>query len=662
MSITFFSKHAVWPALGFLLLLSPAHSVHGQTGLQTPGPQDIPQPIEGDMSLAGDQRPDIVRFLKVRSVGACSLSPDGLRLAFRTNTTGQRQLWIAEAPCGAPWQLTFGEESVTFHEWSPAGEWIAYGTDRGGNEREGFYLIAPDGLHEIELLPPGQTFRKWGAWSHDGRWIAFSSTERNEIDYDIYVMRVNADGSHEAPRCVHEGKGALYVASWRPDGRALVLTHARGETDSDVYLLDLSSGRLETIFKPKETASYSGFAWRPDSKGFYVVTNQDRDLAGLAYYDVAEKRLSWIERPTEEVEDVALSADGRYLAWTVNYNGYSRFYVRNLKRKEMVTPKPALPHGVYSVAFARKASVLQVHVAGPRIAGDVWTLDAGTAESRRATTSSTGGLDPTRFIIPEAVSFKSWDGETIYGLLYLPRAQAESGKPPVLLGMHGGPTEQARPLYDPVFQWLLTRGIAVFDLNYRGSTGYGKRFERLDNGRLRPNAVRDMAAALDWLATSRKVDTSRAAVMGESYGGYMTFAALTQLPDRFKAGIGFVGVSNWVTALRGAAPELQATDRMEYGDIDDPEDHKFFVELSPITHIKNVKAPLMVLHGANDPRDPVSESDQLVAAIRDRGGDVEYLRFPDEGHGIVKLSNRIIAYRRIAGFLEKALGRGGGTR
>jgi dipeptidyl aminopeptidase/acylaminoacyl peptidase len=142
----------------------------------------------------------------------------------------------------------------------------------------------------------------------------------------------------------------------------------------------------------------------------------------------------------------------------------------------------------------------------------------------------------------------------------------------------------------------------------------------------------------------------------------MTFAALTQLPDRFKAGIGFVGVSNWVTALRGAAPELQATDRMEYGDIDDPEDHKFFVELSPITHVKKVKAPLMVLHGANDPRDPVSESDQLVAAIRDRGGDVEYLRFPDEGHGIVKLSNRIIAYRRIAGFLEKAIGLGGGAR
>jgi len=662
MRLADFSRHATWLAVAFWLVLPPAHSVHCQTEVKTPGPQDIPQPVASDMSLAGDPLPDIVRFLNVRSVGAASLSPDGRRLAYRTNTTGKRQLWVNEARCAAPWQLTFGEESVTFHEWSPAGEWIVYGTDRSGNEREGFYLIAPDGLHEIELLPPGEAFRKWGAWSGDGRWIAFSSTERNGIDFDIYVMPVDADGSHGAPRRVHEGTGALYVASWRPDGSAIILTQARGETDSDVYLLDLSSGRLETIFKPTDAASYGGFAWKPDSKGFYVVTNQDRDLAGLAYYDVTEKRLSWIETPAAEVEDVALSADGRYLAWTVNNNGYSSIHVRDLMRKELVDPKPGLPKGVYYIEFARKAPVLQVQVTGPRIAGDVWTLNAGTGETLRSTTSANGGLDATRFIIPEAMSFKSWDGETIYGLLYLPRAQAEGGKPPVLLGVHGGPAEQARPLYEPVFQWLLTRGIAVFDLNYRGSTGYGKRFSRLDNGRLRPNAIKDMAAALDWLAATGKVDASRAAVMGESYGGYMTFAALTQLPDRFKAGIGFVGVSNWVTALRGAAPELQATDRIEYGNIDDPEDHKFFVELSPITHVQNVKAPLMVLHGANDPRDPVAEADQLVAAIRERGGDVEYLRFPDEGHGIVKLSNRIIAYRRIAAFLERTLGCGSGTR
>jgi len=196
----------------------------------------------------------------------------------------------------------------------------------------------------------------------------------------------------------------------------------------------------------------------------------------------------------------------------------------------------------------------------------------------------------------------------------------------------------------------------VLDLNFRGSTGYGKRFTRLDDRRLRPNAVKDLAGALDWLATTGKVDVARAGVMGGSYGGYLTFAALAQLPDRFRAGVGLVGVSNWVTALEGASPQLKASDRIEYGDIDDPEDRKFFVELSPITHVRRVRAPLMVLHGANDPRDPVSEADQLVAAIRAQGGQVEYLRFPDEGHGIRKLTNRVTAYRRIAGFLERTLG------
>jgi dipeptidyl aminopeptidase/acylaminoacyl peptidase len=296
-----------------------------------------------------------------------------------------------------------------------------------------------------------------------------------------------------------------------------------------------------------------------------------------------------------------------------------------------------------------------VHVSGPQVAGDVWRVDARTGRTSRVTRSETGGLDPSRFMVPQGVSFPSWDQEKIHGLIYLPPGAPAGAKLPVLLSVHGGPTAQARPTFNPVFQYLLTRNIAIFDLNFRGSTGYGKRFTRLDNQRLRPNAVKDMAAALDWLASTGKVDTSRAAVMGGSYGGYMTFAAMTQLPGRFKAGIGFVGVSNWISALEGASPALKASDRIEYGNIDDPKDREFFRTLSPLTTVQNVRHPLMVLHGANDPRDPVQEADQLVSAIRQRGGEVEYLRFPDEGHGIRKLTNRIVAFRRIARFLDRTL-------
>ena len=228
--------------------------------------------------------------------------------------------------------------------------------------------------------------------------------------------------------------------------------------------------------------------------------------------------------------------------------------------------------------------------------------------------------------------------------------------PPVLLAVHGGPTAQARPDFDAVTQYLLTRGIAVFDLNYRGSTGFGKSYARLNDRRKRATEYLDMADAVRWLDEAGLVDASRAAVMGGSYGGYLTMAAVTRLPDVFDAGVAFVGVSNWVTALEGASPQLKASDRIEYGDVDDPDDRAFFESISPIAHVENVEDPVMVLHGANDPRDPVEESDQFVRGIREHGGTVEYLRFPDEGHGIRKLENRLIAYRRIADFLERHLG------
>ncbi len=446
----------------------------------------------------------------------------------------------------------------------------------------------------------------------------------------------------------------LYAVSWRPDGGAVILSEARGEDANDVYLLDVGSGRLDTLFVPEEAASYSSFSWMPDGSGFFLATDQDRDFAGLAYYDLAERDLSFIDTPDNDVQDVELSRDGRILAWTTNEGGYSVLRAKNTETDEPVWGRE-LPPGIYSISWARAAPVASIYVSGPQVPGDIWTWDAWSGSLYRATESASAGIDLEELAIPEHLSFPARDGETLRGLLYLPPGMPDGGRPPVLLAVHGGPTSQARPRFNPVHQYLLTRGIAIFDLNFRGSTGYGKRFARLDNGRLRPDQVFDMADALDWLGEKGYVDASRAAVMGGSYGGYMTMAAVTQLPDRFRGGVASVGVSNWVTALQGASPSLKASDRIEYGDIDDPDEREFFREISPITHVANVDAPVMVIHGANDPRDPVTESDQFVRAVREQGGEVEYLRFPDEGHGIRKLENRIIAYRRVAAFLERVL-------
>ncbi|HYE14101.1 MAG TPA: S9 family peptidase, partial [Pyrinomonadaceae bacterium] len=376
------------------------------------------------------------------------------------------------------------------------------------------------------------------------------------------------------------------------------------------------------------------------------------------------------------------------LAWTENAGGVSALRLRDLQsgsglRRTLDAGTAGLPEGVIgALVWAASAPRLAIRLSAPQVPGDIWLFDGSRPASRggaarsagprvrdslddlrgrltRLTDSSLAGLDPLSFVAPQAVSFKSHDGETIYGLLYMPRGASAARRPPVVLSVHGGPTGQARPTFSGVQQYLLARGYAILDLNFRGSTGYGKRFARLDNKRQRPNAVKDMGAAVDCLAKSgRPLDASKVAVMGGSYGGYMTYAALAMLPEKFAAGVSFVGVSNWVTALEGASPSLKASDREEYGNVDDPADREFFKEISPITHVAAVRAPLLVSHGANDPRDPVTESDQFVRAIRERGGVVEYLRWPDEGHSIRKLQNRVIAYRRVARFLARTLGPG----
>ncbi len=637
------------------ILLTMPTSIHAQAGrplVETPNPADIPQAVAGEVSLAGSDRPDISRFLNVRRAVAPSLSPDGRQVAFRTQISGTPQLWVVGTDGGWPRQLTFGE-SVTFHEWSPAGDWIAYGSDRGGNEREGFYLITPDGTRERELLAPSEAFRQFGAFTRDGRRIVYATTERNGVDFDIHLLDV-ATG---ADRRVFEGRMGLYAVSFSPDGRRVLLSETRGEDANDLYLLDVASGRLDTLFAPADRSSHASFAWTPDGAGFYLATDQDREYAGLAHYDVGTRVLRWIDTPSRDVEDVGLSPDGRVLVWSVNDGGYSRVTARDLTTGAAVAP-PDLPRGIASVTWAEGSSVAAFAVTGPSVPGDIWVWDPGSGQTVRATHSDAAGLDLSRMAAPTHHDFAARDGVTLHGLLYLPPGLASGVKPPVVLGVHGGPTAQARPDFDPVVQYLLTRGIAYFDLNFRGSTGYGKRFARLNDGRLRAQEYLDMEAAVQWLHTLGTVDASRVAVMGGSYGGYLTMAGVTRLPAAFRSGVAFVGVANWVTALEGASPQLKASDRIEYGDIDDPADREFFAQISPLTHVKNVRVPVMVLHGANDPRDPVTESDQFVRGIREIGGEVEYLRFPDEGHGIRKLANRIIAYRRIAAFLERTLGAG----
>jgi len=614
-----------------------------------PHPEDTPVIEPVTVGLAGERPADIVRYLMARGALQSAVSPDGRHVAYRSRVTGEPQLWVVDAAGGWPQQLTFGS-GTTFFRWSPDAEHLLVGRDADGNEREGYYLLSIDGTRERQLLPLSDAFRSFGMFNDDGSAFLYSSTERNGRDFDIYL----ADVASGETRLVHQGAFGFFPAAWQPGGDLVLVDETRGEDGNDVHLLDMATGELKPLFQPQVSAYYGSYAWLPDGSAFYLASNQDREFAGLAKYTLANGELEFIETPDADVSDVTLSGDGRYLAWTTNLDGYSALHVIDVTADKALDP-PELPAGVYGLQFARHAPALRISVSAPAVPGDVYVFDVEDGSLARPVLSTLAGLDPDTFVVPESLRYPARDGVELQGLLYRPDEATLTAGPPVVVRVHGGPTSQSRPTFRADVQYLVNNGIAVFDVNVRGSTGFGKTYARLDNREKRLDSVRDLVDTVAFLSRDERLNTNRVAVMGGSYGGYMVNAVLGAYPGVFDAGASFVGVSDWVRALQEASPALKASDRVEYGDIREERWQQFYETNSPINNAHRINVPMFVQHGVNDPRDPVTESDRIVSTIRGNGGEVTYLRFPDEGHSIAKQANRVAFYRALAGFLEQHL-------
>ncbi|RLA32703.1 MAG: S9 family peptidase [Gammaproteobacteria bacterium] len=612
-------------------------------------PDDIPVIEPVSVGLAGEKPADIVRYLMARGAESALISPDGTKIAFRYTVTGERQLWIVDAGGGWPTQLTFGS-GITFYRWAPDGRHLLVGRDADGNEREGYYLLSVDGTEERQLLPLTDAFRVFGMFSTDGSQFLFSSTERNGRDFDIYVSDV-ASGETQL---VYEGSFGFFPRAWQPDGNIVIVAETRGEDAADVHLLNMESGEMTPLFQPDVAASYSNFTWLPDGSGFYLATNHDREFAGLAFYSLQDSKLTFLETPDADISNVTMNGNGRYLAWTTNEDGYAKLHTVDRNAQGSLAT-PALPPGIYQLDMSSAASSISIRVTGPATPGDVFVWNIESDTTHQAVQSSLAGLDPESFKTPLSLRYPARDGIELQGLLYLPDPSQVSLLPPVVVSVHGGPTGQSRPVFKSQVQYLLNNGIAVFDVNVRGSTGFGKTYARLDNQEKRLDSVRDLVDTVAFLSKDARLDTQRIAVMGGSYGGYMVNAVLGSYPGVFDAGVSMVGVSDWVRALQEASPALKASDRIEYGDIREERWQEFYKVNSPINNAANINVPLLVEHGANDPRDPVTESDRLVTAIREAGGTVTYMRFPDEGHSLAKQANRVAYYRTMVGFLERQL-------
>lgn len=612
-------------------------------------PEDIPRAEPVTVGLAGEQPADIVRYLMAEGALSAKVSPRGDQVAFIRRITGEPQLWVTDLKNRWPQQLTFGS-GISFFEWQPNGEALLIGRDADGNEREGYYLLSADGTEETQLLAASDAYRVFGMFSRDGAHIFYASTERNGRDFDIYRHSI---ASSKTTR-LFEGHFGYYPTSLNPEGTALLISEARGEDANDLHWLDVNNGKLRPLFQPQVAARYSDFTWLPDGSGFFLSTNEGREYQSLAFYSLEQKKLEFLSTPDSDIHNVSLSASGRYLSWTTNDGGYSSLHVLDRNRNRELTA-PEIARGVYRSHFSPDGETLMVWVTGPRTPGDVYTWDLEEGEFHHAVKASLAGLQAKNFVIPESVFFEARDGVRLHGLLYLPEQPRHILNPPVVVNVHGGPTGQARPRFQPSFQYLVNKGIAVFDVNVRGSTGFGKNFTRMDNREKRLDSVRDLVDTAAFLSTDDRVNGERIAVMGGSYGGYMVNAVLGTYPGIYDAGVSVVGVSNWVRALEEASPALKASDRVEYGDIREEKWQEFYREISPINNADKITVPMLFAHGANDPRDPVTESDDIVRTIRKAGHPVKYLRFPDEGHGFKKQKNRVTYHREVAQFLENIL-------
>jgi len=616
-------------------------------------------------------RYDIERYLNVRNAGGADLGPDG-RLSFLLNTTGTGQVWSLDEPLGWPEQHTFFEESVSFVDSSPERAEAVFGMDEGGNERAQLYLLNYESGAITDLTERPEAKHRWGGWDGEGDRFAFASNRRDEAVFDVYVQDREATG--DDAELVYEGDGWLSVAGWSPSDDRLIVHEAHSSFDHDVYTLDVATGDLTHHTPHEADVRYGSPEWGPDGEGLYLVTDRDSDTLRLERLDLATGDFSVVASGEGEagagdagdapakpggddgwnVDGVAVHEESRRVVYSRNVDGYTEITVGELVEPDRIDPLPTpdLPRGVAGgVSFGPDGNRFAITATGSTHNANVYVVDATTGETERWTAASTAGIPPDTFVEPELVHYPTFDGREIPAFFSVPETEPPEAGYPVVVDIHGGPESQRRPSFASVKQYLLNNGYAVFEPNVRGSSGYGKAYSALDDVEKRMDSVADVRAGVEWLHDHPEVDPDRVVAMGGSYGGFMVLAALTEYPDLWAAGVDVVGIANFVTFLENTGDWRRELREAEYGSLDG--DREFLESISPINNIEAIESPLFVLHGANDPRVPVGEAEQIVERAREQGVPVRKLIFDDEGHGFSKLENRIEAYRAVVDFLAE---------
>jgi dipeptidyl aminopeptidase/acylaminoacyl peptidase len=590
----------------------------------------------------------IEQLMASDKITGLSFSPDDSKILFASTRTGVANLYVIPVGGGKPTALTQSSETLAPLGWFPNDERLLYTADQGGNELRHLYVRERDG--KVHDVTPGAKVRAlFVGWAPDGQSFFVVTNERDPRFLDLYEYRV-ADYSRQL---LFQNDQSYQIRAVSPDRHYVGLSRIADNATTHTYIYDTRTKALRQL-----TPDRGGVAGEPqvfslDSKALFLTTDEGREFTYLVRFDIESGERRVVLQTNWDVSGAGLSENGRYLVVATNEDAHTRLRILDPATFAPIVNADTGAGTTESFVIAHHEPLAVFTQANGDVPGDVWTLDLKSGKKSRLMTSLAPGVSQADLVPGEVVRFKSYDGLSIPGVLYVPKGAAKTHKAPAVVWVHGGPGGESRIGYTPLAQYLVNHGYVYYAINNRGSDGSGRTFYHLDDRKHGDADLDDVVASKQMLIDTGYVDPARIAIAGGSYGGFMTLAGLTFRPDAFAAGVDMYGVANWPRLLQNTPAWWEDLRRLlatEMGDVN--KDADYLRSISPVLHAERIKKPLLVLQGANDPRVLQQESDDIVAKARANGVPVQYIVFPDEGHGFRKKANEITAYRAIKDFLD----------
>jgi dipeptidyl aminopeptidase/acylaminoacyl peptidase len=598
------------------------------------------------------QQYSIEQFYKTKATGAGIFSPDEQKLLVHSNESGIFNLYEINIADGAKKALTNSSvESYFAIDYVPGSGEVLYAADKGGNEISHIYRLKADGTSQ-DLTPGEKEVTGFTDWAKDKKSFYYTSNKRDERFFDLYQMNV---GTWE-PSLVYQNNDGYNVDAVSRYGDWLALSRSVTTSENQLFLYDLKNKQLKEISDPAQPGAYGTTGFSADGKTFYYTTDVGKEFAYLVRYDLTSGERKTDYETNWDVMYAYQSENGKYQVIGINADGKNKLVIRDAAGKEVAFP--AIADGdVTAVNIAPSEKWMRLSVGTSKSPNDLYVYNFESKELKRLTNNASPEINPDDLVTAEVVRYKSFDGLEIPAIYYKPLNASGKNKAPALVWVHGGPGGQSRVGYSSFIQYLVNHGYAVLMVNNRGSSGYGKSFFKMDDKNHGEKDLQDCIYGKKYLQSLDYIDKDRIGIIGGSYGGYMTMAAMTFTPDEFKVGVNIFGVTNWLRTLNSIPPYWESFRKALYAELGDPTtaDSVRLHRISPLFHAKNVKNPIMVLQGANDPRVLQVESDEIVEAVKKNNVPVEYVVFPDEGHGFVKKENEMRGYSGVLTFLDKHL-------